>query len=73
VILSQGHFITRENLLLESPDNTATNTLLTLEEVEKLHIKKVLDYTKKNRTQTAQILGISRSTLNEKIKKYGLN
>jgi DNA-binding NtrC family response regulator len=46
--------------------------ILTLEELEKAYIGDVLERLAKNRSQTAQALGISRSTLIEKIKKYGL-
>lgn len=44
----------------------------TLSELEKEHIKQVLGLSKGNRTKTAQILGIARSTLNEKIKLYNI-
>ncbi len=44
----------------------------TLEEVEKKHIKKVLSNLHNNKTKTAIALGISRKTLWDKIKKYGL-
>lgn len=71
-ILCQGQVITRENLLLERREKEDNSPMLTLQDVEKLHIKKVLEYTGNNRTKTAQILGISRSTLNEKIKNYNL-
>lgn len=71
-ILCQGHVITRENLLLEQREKEENSPLLTLQDLEKLHIKRVLEYTGNNRTKTAQILGISRSTLNEKIKNYNL-
>lgn len=71
-ILCQGQVITRENLLLERREKGDNSPLLTLQDVEKLHIKRVLEYTGNNRTKTAQILGISRSTLNEKIRSYKL-
>lgn len=41
-----------------------------LQEIEKVHIKKVLDFTSGNRTKAADILGISRVNLLAKIKKY---
>ena len=44
-----------------------------LQEVEKEHIKRVLEYTRNNKTNGAKILGISRVNLIAKIKKYGLN
>jgi transcriptional regulator with PAS, ATPase and Fis domain len=43
-----------------------------LQEVEKSHIRKVLDFTSGNRTKAADILGISRVNLLAKIKKYEL-
>ncbi len=45
---------------------------LSLREMEKEHIKRVLEFTGNNRSKAARILGISRSTLNEKIKQYSL-
>ena len=43
-----------------------------LEEVEKRHILATLTYTDWNKSQAAAILGIERSTLDRKIKGYGL-
>jgi DNA-binding NtrC family response regulator len=43
-----------------------------LEEIEKEHIKRILDYTKMNKTKAAELLGISRVNLIAKVKKYGL-
>jgi two-component system response regulator AtoC len=44
----------------------------TLEEMERAYIAEALKRLDDNRSRTAQVLGISRSTLIEKIKKYGL-
>ena len=44
----------------------------TLEEVEKHHIKQVLEFTNHNKTKASEILGISRVNLIAKIKKYVL-
>lgn len=44
-----------------------------MEEIEKIHIKSVLEANKGNREKSAQILGISVKTLYTKIKKYNLN
>ena len=46
--------------------------LLNLEEVEKRHILRILEYTNWNKSQTAKILQISRPTLDRKIEKYDL-
>jgi DNA-binding NtrC family response regulator len=44
----------------------------TLEEIEKVHIKRVLEFTNNNKTKASGILGISRVNLIAKIKKYGI-
>ncbi len=46
--------------------------LKSIQEVEKEHIKKILDHTEGNRTRAAEVLGISRVNLIAKIKKYEL-
>jgi two-component system, NtrC family, response regulator AtoC len=46
--------------------------LLALEEVEKLHIAKVLDKTNFNKNLSAKILNLPRTTLWRKMKKYDL-
>jgi DNA-binding NtrC family response regulator len=43
-----------------------------LEELEKRHILETLKHTDWNKSQAAAILGIERSTLDRKIKAYGL-
>ncbi|WP_459554358.1 sigma 54-interacting transcriptional regulator [Lacunimicrobium album] len=46
---------------------------LSLEAIEQQHILTVLDNQGWNKSRAAQILGIERSTLDRKLKKYGLN
>jgi transcriptional regulator with PAS, ATPase and Fis domain len=43
-----------------------------LAEVEALYISEVLDYTRGNKTRAAEILGISRKNLYEKMKRYNI-
>jgi len=43
-----------------------------LEEVEREHIRRVLEATRGNRTRTAKILGVSRAGLHLKLKRYSL-
>jgi transcriptional regulator with PAS, ATPase and Fis domain len=45
----------------------------TLADVERLQIEKTLRFHAGNRTRSAQELGISRATLINKIKTYGLD
>jgi two-component system response regulator AtoC len=63
--------ITLEDLrpyLRETPAGTAE---MSLDEIERQHIAKVLDFTRGKKTRAADILGISRKTLLEKRKRYG--
>lgn len=46
---------------------------LFLEEVEKPFFDVVMQYTQGNITHAAQILGLNRVTLRNRLKKYGLN
>jgi two-component system response regulator AtoC len=46
--------------------------LLSLEELEKIQIEKILRYNKGDRAKSAEMLGISKKTLYLKIKKYGI-
>lgn len=46
---------------------------VSLDAAERLHIARTLEHTGGNRRQAALILGISRSTLLHKIRKYGLD
>ena len=43
-----------------------------LEDLERRHILETLDALDWNKTKTAQTLGIERSTLDRKLKKYGV-
>ncbi len=49
------------------------NKKMTLEELERAYITEVLDYTRGKKSLAARILGISRKTLLEKRKRYGLD
>lgn len=56
----------------ENGEREHSDSLLTLEEVEKEHIRRILLKNESNRTKAAVDLGISRITLISKIKKYKL-
>jgi two-component system NtrC family response regulator len=72
VILSDGDIINIETLPTEIqyPDVEFLETNMALAEVEKMYIKKVLDYTKGNKTEAARILKIGIATLYRKIEEY---
>jgi DNA-binding NtrC family response regulator len=54
------------------PD-TAESVYLTLEEVEKRHLVRVLKETKGNKVKAAKILGIDRRTLYRMAERFGLD
>ncbi|MFI5144511.1 MAG: sigma-54-dependent transcriptional regulator [Ignavibacteria bacterium] len=57
--------------LTENSDNPFTNMdSISLNDVEKMYIKKVLEENNWNKLKAAQILGIDRKTLYKKIKEY---
>lgn len=45
---------------------------LSLEELERLHIERILAATERNHTRAAEILGVTRTTLYNKLAKYNL-
>ncbi len=86
VILGRGDMITHEELpdVVKGADaagavqdGSATTPALpparSLKEMEKEMILRTLDETGGNRTRAAEILGISRRTLQLKLKEYGVN
>ncbi len=81
VILTRGPRITPEDLPSSIlPDIQGENTSSSMEfseiylkEMERKMILKTLEETGGNRTRSSDILGISRRTLQLKLKKYGVN
>ncbi|MDO9287603.1 MAG: sigma 54-interacting transcriptional regulator, partial [Thermodesulfovibrionales bacterium] len=73
MILCHGEVLTVQNLVLSAGSNKENAAALTLKDVERQHIKAILSLAANNRTKAANILGIARSTLNEKIKSYKLD
>jgi len=74
VLLSEGGTIRRQDLRLEGvrPHNASADAQLTLQEVERRHIARVLRDTGGRVEAASQRLGIPRSTLYQKIKQHGL-
>ena len=74
VILASGDQLTVDCLpfdFLISDGDSPVDTLK-LSAMEKLHIRKVMAYTKGNKTKAAELLGIGVATLYRKIEEYGL-
>ncbi|GFO56704.1 sigma-54-dependent Fis family transcriptional regulator [Geomonas sp. Red276] len=73
-ILAQGHLVTADVLpgwKRESSEEPAPQgRMVSLESVEKDHIRFVLKQTGNNKSRAAQVLGIARRTLDRKIEEY---
>jgi len=75
VILADNGRISQEHLPIEvlfPKDNNLCNQFGTIEEIEKVHIRKMLNYTKGNKTKAAEKLGIGVPTLYRKLEQYGI-
>ncbi len=78
VALSEKSQLDSQDLWLTSLDPTSSGSHpvlyrpQSLEEVEKRHIRETLKHTEWNKSRAAEILEIERSTLDRKIKAYGL-
>jgi DNA-binding NtrC family response regulator len=83
IIFSEGEYISPDDLNLPhvfqqgvynqaSGDNDEIEEILSMEDLERWHIQKVLNKNHWDRTRTATQLGISPKTLYTKIKKYEL-
>ncbi|MCA9230201.1 MAG: sigma 54-interacting transcriptional regulator [Planctomycetales bacterium] len=84
VVLARGDYIDHDDLVLSSlktAGDTETGTtavgkgefeLTSLADVEREHILRTLHSTGWNKSRSASILGIERSTLDRKIRRYGL-
>ncbi len=73
VILAKGDVVLLENLPLEADEKKPiSRDLVSLDEVEKEYIQYVLTAVKGSKTRASEILGISRPTLDKKIKDYQL-
>ena len=64
-------FFSGMNALPRNSKSTDSNG--TLEDLEKEHIRRVIQQVNYNKSQAARILGIARKTLREKMQKYNLN
>jgi len=83
VVLCRGEYIDQEDLLLSklsTAGDTAEQSLaaavfrpISLEDMERHHILATLNHAHWNKSRTAVLLGIERSTLDRKIRRYGLS
>ncbi|HTO96221.1 MAG TPA: sigma-54 dependent transcriptional regulator [Myxococcales bacterium] len=81
-VLSQGDILLEEHLVEQTlpppprsepePPVQGNGRIATLDEVEREHIARVWALAKGHKGRTCQMLGISRPTLERKLKKYGI-
>ena len=82
VVLARDDFVDVEDLNLSNLATVGDSTVmppsisefapLTLSEMERRHIQATLRHTGWNKSKTSRILGIERSTLDRKIRRYGI-
>lgn len=76
MIMTHGDFLEKDNLILQNVIDpwlkTQQKNLISLDEMEKMHILRVLRAVNWHKQDAIQILNLTRPTLNAKITKYGL-
>jgi DNA-binding NtrC family response regulator len=79
VVLAKGEILEKEYFRLKCNDSGNNKqdgypfSSLSMDEVEKIHIKNVLDFLNWDKNKAAEILNISKPTLYSKIEKYQLS
>ncbi|MBL7178987.1 MAG: sigma-54-dependent Fis family transcriptional regulator [Desulfobacterales bacterium] len=58
--------------ILTCKDASGSESILSMEQVEKTHILRAYNHTGQNKSQTAKLLGISLNTLRRKLNAYGV-
>ena len=72
VVCKTGTITPLDLPIVKTLENELKKKYFSLTDVEKHHITKILDETSWNITKSSAILGVDRSTLYNKIKRYGL-
>ena len=72
VVVGQGRRILPQDLPIFRPEHVSPAPGRTLREMEIVHLSSILQETQWNVSKSAEILGIDRSTLYDKIKRYEL-
>lgn len=72
IIMTENKSITPEDLDLESKESLSINLRHVRQEAEKTAIKTAISMTNGNNTAAAKLLGITRPTLYDLIKKYNI-
>lgn len=73
LVIAQGPEVSVKHLPFCNVEFPTTEEPQTLQEMERVHIEKMLARNDWNISKTARLLNIDRTTLHKKIKKFGLN
>lgn len=74
VIVSEGNMLTADTLPIDLyGEHNVTVTIFDMAAVEENHIRKMLTYTKGNKTEAAKLMNIGITTLYRKIEEYHLH
>lgn len=69
MVVAQEPEIREQDFILKAPPLPVAGK--SLDEVERIHILRILDECKGNQSRAAEVLGIDRVTLHHKLKRYG--
>jgi DNA-binding NtrC family response regulator len=72
VVLAPGGVIRPDHLSISSPSSQQDTTVPSLEDLERAHVRRVLEITDGHKGRAADLLGVSRPRLTRLIEKYGL-
>lgn len=75
MVMTNGDVLEKDNIILTANSQGIWDQgeyLISLEEVEKIHIRRVLEAVNWHKQEALDILNLTRPTLNSKIEKYGL-
>jgi len=72
VVVASGRVVRAEHLSMSSPGAAASRPVLSLEQLEREHVTRVLEIARGHKGRAAGLLGVSRPRLARLIEKYGL-
>ena len=71
-VLATGDVIRPEHIEVGAAIDAEPPRLISLEEMEREHVARVLEATDGHKSRTAEVLGVSRPRLDRMIERYGL-
>ena len=72
VVVASGGVVRAEHLSMSSPGVESSEPVPTLEDLERIHVTRVLEISRGHKGRAATLLGVSRPRLTRLMEKYGL-